>query len=185
MNFNLDQLAAAATAPDTEEGTLDMPKAIMGALAGALVVGLIYGVVGRFVAEFSYLAILIGTASGLAAVRLGGKANRLMLAVDLITALSNWMQAGDDAVREHWGAHDAMVGTRRAFMVGGELVEGEVTALDPLGVIHVRTEGGGVAVPVERGVVAPVRDEARSSELTSTLKKLNDRFGDDLRQLAE
>ena len=87
MNFNLDQLAAAATAPDTEEGTLDMPKAIMGALAGALVVGLIYGVVGRFVAEFSYLAILIGTASGLAAVRLGGKANRTAGVVAAVASL--------------------------------------------------------------------------------------------------
>jgi BirA family transcriptional regulator, biotin operon repressor / biotin---[acetyl-CoA-carboxylase] ligase len=116
---------------------------------------------------------------------LGGKTNRLMLAIDLIAGMSRWLAAADDAVRVEWATHDAMLGTHRAFVVGGERVEGEVTALDPLGVIHVRTEGGGVAVPVERGVVAPVRDEARSSELSSTLKKLNDRFGDDLRQLAE
>ncbi len=116
---------------------------------------------------------------------LGGKTNRLMLAIDLIAGMSRWLAADDDAVRAEWAAHDAMLGTHRAFLVGGERVEGEVTALDPLGVIHVRTEGGGVAVPVERGVVAPVRDDARSSELSSTLKKLNDQFGDDLRRLAE
>ncbi|MEC7524981.1 MAG: hypothetical protein VYE22_34185 [Myxococcota bacterium] len=87
MNFDLNQLAAAANAPDTEEGTLDMPKAIMGALAGALVIGLVYGVVGRFVAEFSYLAVLIGTASGLAAVRLGGKASRTAGIVAAVASL--------------------------------------------------------------------------------------------------
>lgn len=81
MNMDFNRIAAAATAPDTEGGTLDLPKAVMGALAGALVVGLVYGVVGRFVAEFSYLAILIGTGSGLAAVRLGGKASPLAGAV--------------------------------------------------------------------------------------------------------
>lgn len=116
---------------------------------------------------------------------LGGKTGRLMLAIDLIACVSRWLAADDDAVRAEWVAHDAMLGTHRAFVVGGKRVEGEVTALDPLRVIHVRTGGGEVAVPVERGVVAPVRDEARSSELTSTLKKLNDRFGDDFRQLAE
>lgn len=72
MSFDLNQIAAAARTDSSAEGTLSLPKAIAGALAGALVIGLVYGVVGRFVAEFSYLAILIGTASGLAAVRLGG-----------------------------------------------------------------------------------------------------------------
>lgn len=76
MNLDLNRIAAAAAAPTADaEGTLSLPKAVMGALAGALVAGLVYGVVGRFVAEFSYLAVLIGTASGLAAVRLGGKAS--------------------------------------------------------------------------------------------------------------
>ena len=69
--MNLSQIAAAATSNTTpEEGTFSLPKAIVGALAGALVVGLIYGVVGRFVNEYAYLAVLIGSASGLGAVRL-------------------------------------------------------------------------------------------------------------------
>lgn len=85
---------------------------------------------------------------------LGGKTNRLMLAIDLIAGMSRWLAADDDAVRSEWAAHDAMLGTHRAFVVGGERVEGEVTALDPLGVIHVRTESGGVAVPVDRAAVA-------------------------------
>jgi antitoxin component of MazEF toxin-antitoxin module len=34
-------------------------------------------------------------------------------------------------------------------------------------------------------MISPVRDKARQAELRSTLKKLNARFGDDLRRLAE
>lgn len=80
MNFDINQIrnaAAAASSPedDASTGELNLPKAIAGALVGALVTGLLYGVVGRFVAEFSYLAVLIGSASGLLAVRLGGKAS--------------------------------------------------------------------------------------------------------------
>ncbi len=80
MNFDINQLSnAAAAATRSEEGAeageLNLPKAIAGALAGAVVAGLLYGVVGRFVAEFSYLAVLIGSAAGLMAVRLGGKAS--------------------------------------------------------------------------------------------------------------
>jgi len=78
MNLDINSIANAAksaTAPaegDAEQ-PLNLPKAIAGALAGAVVAGLLYGVVGRFVAEFSYLAVLIGSASGLLAARLGGK----------------------------------------------------------------------------------------------------------------
>lgn len=80
MNFDLNQLsnaAAAATRSDESDSQaeLNLPKAIAGALAGAVAAGILYGVVGRFVAEFSYLAVLIGSASGLMAVRLGGKAS--------------------------------------------------------------------------------------------------------------
>jgi len=85
---------------------------------------------------------------------LGGKANRLMLAIDLIAGMSRWLAADEDAVRACWAGHDAMLGTRRVFVVGGERVEGEVVGLDPLGVIRVRTGAGEVAVPVERAVVA-------------------------------
>jgi BirA family biotin operon repressor/biotin-[acetyl-CoA-carboxylase] ligase len=116
---------------------------------------------------------------------LGGKANRLMLAIDLVASMSRWLAADDDEVRAHWAEHDAMAGTRRAFLVGGERVEGEVVGVDPLGVIGVRTETAEVAFPVERAVVEPVRDDTRSSEIRSTLRGLNDRFGDDLRKLAE
>jgi len=34
-------------------------------------------------------------------------------------------------------------------------------------------------------LVSPVRDEARQAQLRQTLKKLNAKFGDDLRRLAE
>ncbi len=95
---------------------------------------------------------------------LGGKANRLMLAIDLIAGMSRWLAADEDAVRACWAGHDAMLGTRRVFVVGGERVEGEVVGLDPLGVIRVRTGAGEVAVPVERAVVAAATDEARSKE---------------------
>lgn len=80
MNLDLNSIANAAktatqTSDDAPETELNLPKAIAGALAGAVVAGLIYGVVGRFVAEFSYLAVLIGSASGLLAARLGGRAS--------------------------------------------------------------------------------------------------------------
>lgn len=77
---------------------------------------------------------------------LGGKTNRLMLAIDLIASMSRWLAAADDAVRAEWATHDAMLGTHRAFVVGGERVEGEVTALDPLVSITV----GGRSLPVDR-----------------------------------
>jgi len=84
MNLDLNSIANAAktaTAPaegEEAQAELDLPKAIAGALAGAVVAGLLYGVVGRFVAEFSYLAVLIGSASGLLAARLGGKPSPLV-----------------------------------------------------------------------------------------------------------
>ncbi len=81
---------------------------------------------------------------------LGGKTNRLMLTIDLVAAMSRWLAADDEAVREHWAAHDAMVGTRRAFVVGGERVEGVVTAIDPLDSITV----GERALPVDRTTTA-------------------------------
>jgi len=80
MNLDLNSIANAAktatqTSDDSPDVELNLPKAIGGALAGAVAAGLIYGVVGHFVAEFSYLAVLIGSASGLLAARLGGKAS--------------------------------------------------------------------------------------------------------------
>lgn len=81
---------------------------------------------------------------------LGGKTNRLMLAIDLIAGMSRWLAADDDAVRAEWATHDAMLGTHRAFVVGGEQVEGEVTALDPLAFITV----DGRLIPVDRTTTA-------------------------------
>lgn len=81
---------------------------------------------------------------------LGGKTNRLMLAIDLIAGMSRWLAADDDAVRAEWATHDAMLGTHRAFVVGGEQVEGEVTALDPLAFITV----DGRSIPVDRTTTA-------------------------------
>ncbi|MCC5823133.1 MAG: biotin--[acetyl-CoA-carboxylase] ligase [Phycisphaerales bacterium] len=79
---------------------------------------------------------------------LGGKTNRLMLAIDLITAMSDWLRADDDAVREHWAAHDAVTGTERAFVIDNERIEGTVTALDPLGMISIN----GRELPVDRAI---------------------------------
>ncbi len=57
---------------DSNEGKASLPKAIVGAIGGALVMGIVYGVVGKFVAEFQYLAVAVGAVSGLAAMKLGG-----------------------------------------------------------------------------------------------------------------
>jgi hypothetical protein len=55
-----------------EGGAVKMPMAIAGAVGGAIAMGLVYGLVGRFVGEFSYVAFLIGAASGIGAMKLGG-----------------------------------------------------------------------------------------------------------------
>lgn len=57
---------------DAGEGEVNLPKAIAGAVGGALVMGLLYGVAGRFIGEYSYVAFLIGAASGMGAMKLGG-----------------------------------------------------------------------------------------------------------------
>jgi hypothetical protein len=46
--------------------------ALAGAVGGAVALGIVYGVVGKFVGEYSYAAFLIGAASGVAALKLGG-----------------------------------------------------------------------------------------------------------------
>ena len=60
------------TTADAGEGEVSLPKAAMGAVAGAFAMGLVYGVIGRFVGEYSYVAFLIGAASGVGAMKLGG-----------------------------------------------------------------------------------------------------------------
>ncbi len=66
--LNMGHLAVS----DEGEGEINIGKAIAGAIGGALAMGLVYGAVGRFVAEYSYVAFLIGAASGMAAMKLGG-----------------------------------------------------------------------------------------------------------------
>lgn len=89
MSFDMNQIAAAVKIDDeSPDVALNLPKAIAGALAGALVLGLIYGVVGRFVTELSVLAIAIGSAAGLAAVRLGGRPSPVVGAVAAAVALA-------------------------------------------------------------------------------------------------
>jgi len=57
---------------DAGQGEVNLPMALVGAVGGALLLGIVYGVVGRFVGEYSYVAFLIGGASGVAAMKLGG-----------------------------------------------------------------------------------------------------------------
>ena len=57
---------------DAGEGNVKLPLAIVGAAGGALVMGVVYGFVSNIVGEYSYVAFLIGAASGLAAMKLGG-----------------------------------------------------------------------------------------------------------------
>ena len=92
MNFNINQLAEAAQSAvgnndEAPAAEISLPKAIAGALGGALVVALVYGVVGRFVGEYSFLAVAIGSASGLAAVRLGGGTSPIAGAVAAVASL--------------------------------------------------------------------------------------------------
>lgn len=60
------------TTADAGEGAVSLPKAAIGAVAGAFAMGLVYGVIGRFIGEYSYVAFLIGAASGVGAMKLGG-----------------------------------------------------------------------------------------------------------------
>jgi hypothetical protein len=55
-----------------QSGQVNIGMALVGAVGGALALGVVYGLVGRFVGEFAYAAFLIGAASGVAAMKLGG-----------------------------------------------------------------------------------------------------------------
>ena len=74
--FNVGVSGAQATGLLDKMGgrptEFSLPKAIAGAFAGAFAVGIIYGLVGAFFAEFKFLAIATGAASGFAAQYLGG-----------------------------------------------------------------------------------------------------------------
>jgi hypothetical protein len=83
-NINMGQFNVEDAA---EGGEVKMPMAIAGAVGGALALALVYGVVGRFVGEFSYVAALIGVASGAAAVKLGGGRNLMVGAAAAVASL--------------------------------------------------------------------------------------------------
>jgi len=70
-----------------ESGEVHLPKAILGAVGGALAFGIVYGVVGRFVGEFSYVAFLIGAASGIGAMKLGGGRSFLVGGIAAVASL--------------------------------------------------------------------------------------------------
>jgi hypothetical protein len=70
----------AQGAAQAEVKAPSLPLGVVGAAGGALVAALIYGAVGRFVGEISYLAVLVGIASGMAATTLG-KGNSIPLGV--------------------------------------------------------------------------------------------------------
>lgn len=79
---------------------------------------------------------------------LGVHADRCDLAIGLVQQMSVWLGASDDAVRSAWAKHDAMVGTERTFLVGNEVVCGEVIAIDPLTSITVRDKQSERVLPV-------------------------------------
>lgn len=57
---------------DAGEGQVNLPMAIAGAAAGAIALGAVYGIVGKVIGvEYSYVAFLIGAASGVGAQKLG------------------------------------------------------------------------------------------------------------------
>jgi BirA family biotin operon repressor/biotin-[acetyl-CoA-carboxylase] ligase len=139
----------------------DGPAKLAGVLVerrgDAAVVGVGINVFGPARSEAGYRAATLES--------LGGTTDRCGLAIRLIGAMSRWLAADDDAVRAFWAEHDAMIGTHRVFVVGGERVKGEVVGVDPLSVIRLRTMAGDVAVAVGRAVTEPEGDESRSSTL--------------------
>lgn len=83
-NLNMGHL----TVQDGQEGgEVNVPKAIMGAVGGALAVGVLYGVVGRFIGEYSYVAFLIGAASGIGAMKLGGGRSLMVGGIAAVASL--------------------------------------------------------------------------------------------------
>jgi len=69
--MNINAINAFAGTAENTGNTTSVPLGLAGAAAGAIVVGLVYGVVSLFIGEHSYIALLIGAASGGAALFLG------------------------------------------------------------------------------------------------------------------
>jgi BirA family biotin operon repressor/biotin-[acetyl-CoA-carboxylase] ligase len=61
--------------------------------------------------------------------------SRIDLSVALLTNLSQWITADNDAVRRRWSQSDAVTGTRAAFISANQTYTGVVTHIDPLGSI--------------------------------------------------
>lgn len=81
--------AMAPTGEAAEAPKPSLPLGLAGAAGGALVAALLYGVVGRFIGEISYLAVLVGIASGLAATTLGkGNSIPVGIAAGVFTLVS-------------------------------------------------------------------------------------------------
>lgn len=76
------------TVEDAGEGQAKLGLAIVGATGGALAMGLVYGLVSKFIGEHSYVAFLIGAASGLAAMKLGGGRSLIAGAVAAVMSLA-------------------------------------------------------------------------------------------------
>jgi hypothetical protein len=73
---------------DGNEGSVNVGKAILGAVGGGLAMGALYGVASRVVGEYSYAAFLIGAVAGLAAMKLGGGRSVVAGVVAAISALA-------------------------------------------------------------------------------------------------
>ena len=72
--------------------------------------------------------------------RTGGDLSKIDLLCRLIDRLSHWLAANNpDAVRNWFRAHDAMVGTPRAFRVGHVLYEGVVERIEPFEYIVIQS----------------------------------------------
>lgn len=61
--------------------------------------------------------------------------SRIDLSVALLTNLSQWIAAPDDAVRRRWSQSDAVTGTRAAFICANQIYDAVVTHIDPLATI--------------------------------------------------
>lgn len=73
---------------DAGEGSVNLGKAIVGAVGGGLAMGVLYGVASRVVGEYSYVAFLIGAVAGLASMKLGGGRSVVAGAIAAASALA-------------------------------------------------------------------------------------------------
>lgn len=79
---------------------------------------------------------------------LGSGASRPELLCGLLERMGYWFAAEQAAVRDHYRAHDAMVGTVRTLGFGQESCRGLVEDLDPLESITIVTPDGPRTLPI-------------------------------------